>query len=91
MANAKNNKRALIEGRAALIMIDIQASTFIEDSLVSSIDNMPGYNERMLKALVAVDKARACNIPVIFIQEVHRPNLVDFGRKLDGDEDIHCL
>ena len=50
MANAKNNKRALIEGRAALIMIDIQASTFIEDSLVSSIDNMPGYNERMLKA-----------------------------------------
>ncbi len=91
MANAKNNKRALIEGRAALIMIDIQASTFIEDSLVSSIDNMPGYNERMLKARVAVDKARACNIPVIFIQEVHRPNLVDFGRKLDGDEDIHCL
>ena len=91
MANAKNNKRALIEGRSALIMIDIQASTFIEDSLVSSIDNMPGYNERMLKARVAVDKARACNIPVIFIQEVHRPNLVDFGRKLDGDEDIHCL
>ena len=91
MANAKNNKRALIEGRAALIMIDIQASTFIEDSLVSSIDNMPGYNERMLKARVAVDKARACNIPVIFIQEVHRPDLVDFGRELDGDEDIHCL
>ena len=91
MANAKNNKRALIEGRAALIMIDIQASTFIEDSLVSSIDNMPGYNERMLKARVAVDKARACNIPVIFIQEVHRPNLVDFGRKLDDDEDIHWL
>ena len=91
MANAKNNKRALIEGRAALIMIDIQASTFIEDSLVSSIDNMPGYNERMLKARVAFDKARACNIPFIFIQEVHRPNLVDFGRKLDGDEDIHGL
>ena len=58
MANAKNNKRALIEGRAALIIIDIQASTFIEDSLVSSIDNMPGYNERMLKARVAIDKVR---------------------------------
>lgn len=42
MANAKNNKRALIEGRAALIVIDIQASTFIDDSLVRSIDNMPG-------------------------------------------------
>jgi len=91
MANAKNNKRALIEGRAALIVIDIQASTFVDDSLVRSIDNMAGYKERMLKARVAIDKARACNIPVIFIQEVHRPDLVDFGRELDGDEDIHCL
>ena len=91
MANAKNNKRALIEGRAALIVIDIQASTFVDDSLVRSIDNMAGYKERMLKVRVAIDKARACNIPVIFIQEVHRPDLVDFGRELDGDEDIHCL
>ena len=45
----------------------------------------------MLKARVAIDKARACDIPVIFIQEVHRPDLVDFGRELDGDENIHCL
>jgi len=30
-------------------------------------------------------------IPVIFIQEIHRSNLVDFGRELDGDEDIHLL
>ncbi|MEM7670167.1 MAG: cysteine hydrolase, partial [Pseudomonadota bacterium] len=29
--------------------------------------------------------------PVIFIQEMHRRDLVDFGRELDGDEDIHCL
>ena len=34
---------------------------------------------------------RACNIPVIFIQEVYRPHLVDFGRELESDEDIHCL
>lgn len=45
----------------------------------------------MLKACIAIDKARGCNIPVIFIQGVHRPDLVDFGRELDGDEDIHCL
>ena len=37
MANAKNNNRALIEERAALIVIDIQASTFIDDRLVRSI------------------------------------------------------
>ena len=91
MANHSQTKRALIEGRAALIVIDIQASTFIDDSAVRSIDNMPGYKERMLQARTAIDKARACNIPVIFIQEVHRPDLIDFGRELDGDEDVHCL
>lgn len=38
-----------------------------------------------------LDRARANGVPVIFIQEVHRPDLVDFGRELDGSEDIHCL
>ncbi len=28
---------------------------------------------------------------MIFIQEIHRADLVDFGRELDGDEDVHCL
>ena len=83
--------RALIEGRAALIVIDIQKSTFIDSSTDRSIPNMPGYRERMLRARGAVDAAHECGIPVIFIQEVHRPDLVDFGRELDGDEDVHCL
>jgi isochorismate hydrolase len=91
MANANTPKRALIEGKAALIVIDIQASTFIDDSVVRSIDNMTGYKERMLEARTAIDGARAAGIPVIFIQEVHRPDLIDFGRELDGDEDVHCL
>lgn len=91
MANRSTKTRALIEGRAALIVIDIQASTFIDASAVRSIDNMPGYKERMLKARVAIDAARAADIPVIFIQEVHRANGIDFGRELDGNEDVHCL
>ena len=91
MANLNDNKRELIEGRAALLVIDIQASTFIDDSAVRSIDNMPGYRDRMLLARKAVDAARAADIPVIFIQEIHRADLVDFGRELDGDEDVHCL
>ena len=74
-----------------LIVIDIQASTFIDDSAVRSIDNMVGYKDRMLKARVAIDAARYAQIPVIFIQEVHHPSMVDFGRELDGDEDVHCL
>ena len=91
MANAKSSRRELIEGRAALVVIDIQASTFIDASDMRAIDNMPGYRERMEQARVAIDKAREHDIPVIFIQEVHRPDMVDFGRELDGDEDVHCL
>lgn len=83
--------RNLIEGKAALIVIDIQASTFIDDSTERAIPNMAGFKERMLKARVAIDKARECDIPVIFIQEIHRKDLIDFGRELDGDEDVHCL
>ena len=91
MANTSSAKRNLIEGRAALIVIDIQASTFIDGSDMRAIDNMPGYKERMEQARVAIDAAREHSIPVIFIQEVHRRDLVDFGRELDGDEDVHCL
>lgn len=91
MANVTKTPRALIEGRAALIVIDIQASTFIDASEVRSIDNMPGYKDHMLLARSAIDQARASKIPVIFIQEVHHPSMVDFGRELDGDEDVHCL
>jgi nicotinamidase-related amidase len=83
--------RALIEGRAALIVIDIQASTFIDDSEERSIANMPGFKPRMALARTAIDKARATGIPVIFVQEVHRPDMLDFGRELDGDETVHCL
>lgn len=91
MANTSSPKHDLIEGRAALIVIDIQASTFIDSRDMRAIDNMPGYKERMERARVAIDTARENAIPVIFIQEVHRPDLVDFGRELDGDEDVHCL
>jgi len=41
--------------------------------------------ERLLTA------ARTGGLPVIFTQEVHRPELVDFGRELDGEEPIHCI
>ena len=90
MTNPTDNRRALIEGRPALVVIDIQASTFVHQD-VRAIDHMPDYARRTAKAKVAIDMARERGIPVVFIQEVHRPDLIDFGRELDGDEDIHCL
>ncbi|MDH3923210.1 MAG: cysteine hydrolase, partial [Xanthomonadales bacterium] len=74
----------------ALIVIDIQAETFY-DRTDEAIPTMPGYPERMTRARVAIDQARERRIPVIFIQEVHRPDGVDFGRELDGSEGVHCL
>lgn len=91
MANSAKPQRKLIEGRAALLLIDIQKSTFIDDSTVRSIDNMPGYRERMLACAELIDAAHEAGTPVVFIQEIHRGDLVDFGRELDGDEDVHCL
>jgi nicotinamidase-related amidase len=74
-----------------LIVIDILAGTFDDKIEERAIDHMPGYKERMAKSRTVIDRARELDIPVIFIQEVHRPDLVDFGRELDGSEDIHCL
>ena len=87
-----SNQRKLIEGQPALVVIDIQAGCFAEIADKDrSIPHMPDYAERMRLARKAIDQARACDIPVIFIQEVHRPNLIDFGRELDGSETVHCL
>lgn len=92
MSSSSKSVRGLIEGRPVLVVIDIQVSSFTEtQGGESSIPHMPDYAERMGKARFAIDKARECNVPVIFIQEVHRPDLVDFGRELDGSEDVHCL
>ena len=91
MEDLSAHERRVIEGRPALIVVDIQALTFDETLQERAIPNMPGYAERMLKARRLIDKARERDIPVIFIQEVHRPDHVDFGRELDGDEDVHCL
>ncbi|NNE23211.1 MAG: cysteine hydrolase [Rhizobiales bacterium] len=90
MANPDGTKRNLIEGRAALIVIDIQGELFVERE-TEAIPTMPNFDDRMALARQAIDKARASNIPVVFIQEVHRDNLIDFGRELDGVEDVHCL
>ncbi len=90
--NTQCSRRELIEGRAALIVIDIQAGTFVEQSNDDrAIPHMEDYDVRMMRARAVIDKARERSIPVIFIQEIHRANLVDFGRELDGVETVHCL
>ena len=81
---------ALIEGRAALIVIDMQQGAYLSFD-EAGIPLMPGFPERVERVVRVVDACRAAGVPVVFTQEVHRRDLVDFGRELDGDESIHCL
>ena len=85
-------ERKLIEGNPVLIIIDIQGGeTNSDPDQPVSIPLMDGYDQRMEGVPALIQKARECDVPVIFFQEAHRRNLVDFGRELDGAEGVHLL
>lgn len=77
-----------IEERSALLVIDIQQENFVE--MNESNMDAPEW-ECIRNAKRVLDVFRAKKLPVIQIKEVHRPDMVDFGRELDGSEDIHCM
>jgi nicotinamidase-related amidase len=83
-------ERDLIEGRPVLVVIDIQGGGTAEPG-ESAIPFMPGYADAMDRAPALIAKARDCGVPVVFFQEAHRRDLVDFGRELDGSEGVHLL
>jgi nicotinamidase-related amidase len=80
----------LIVGRPVLLVIDMQQDGYLPTD-VSGIPHMPGFEGRVTRTIELVDACRAAGVPVVFFQEVHRRDLVDFGRELDGEEGIHCL
>ncbi|MEM9104545.1 MAG: isochorismatase family cysteine hydrolase [Pseudomonadota bacterium] len=83
-------QQPLLVGNPVLLVIDIQKSAFLED-YDGGIPKMSAYKDAMRQARSVIDAARANDIPVVFFQEAHRPNMVDFGRELDGTEDVHCV
>ena len=82
--------RELIVGKPALVVIDMQKGGLLPFE-VTGIVHMAGYQQRVDRVVTVAAACRAAGIPVIFFQEVHRRDLVDFGRELDGSESIHCL
>lgn len=82
--------RVLIEGNPVLIVIDIQGGAATASG-ASTMPFMEGYQQRMDGAPRLVEAARRSGVPIIFFQEAHRRDLVDFGRELDGMEGIHLL
>lgn len=82
--------RALIEGQPVLIVVDIQGGEST-DGEPSALPFMDGYQKRMDRAPQLIKAARDADVPIVFFQEAHRRDLVDFGRELDGAEGIHLL
>lgn len=73
-----------IVGRAALVVVDFQGGP------LDSPHDTYTYEQRD-KAVAMVDACRAAGVPVVWIQEVHKPHLTDIGRELDGSEGPHCV
>lgn len=80
-----------IVGNAVLIVVDIQGGAVPEEESRSEIPQMGGRLERAARVERLIDACRAKDVPVVFIQEVHKPSLVDIGRELDGAEGPHCV
>ncbi|MBS0124515.1 cysteine hydrolase family protein [Thetidibacter halocola] len=83
-------RQPTIIGNPVLLVIDIQASAFMESEGDHGIPHMADYRARMERALDVIRAARDCAIPTVYVQEIHRQNMVDYGRELDGSEGIHC-
>jgi nicotinamidase-related amidase len=80
----------LIVGQPVLISVDIQRGYALPAS-ETGIAIMPGHSDLITQAERITGAARAAGVPIVFFQEAHRADHVDFGRELDGDEGVHCL
>lgn len=71
----------------ALICVDLQAGAFAEGGTLPHV----GAEEVLPKVKKVLAAARQAQLPIIHFKEVHRKEMVDFGRELDGAEPVHCL
>ena len=69
---------------SALIVIDCQKD------FINNLDKDMNAYEAVGNIARVLKFFRQMKIPIIHFRELHRPQLVDFGRELDGDEGIHC-
>jgi nicotinamidase-related amidase len=72
-----------------LLVIDVQEAEVLGGE--RGVPIMPGARDRHTRIRHLLSTARSAGVPAIFIQEVPKPTLIDFGRELDGVEGIHCL
>ncbi|UFS58662.1 cysteine hydrolase family protein [Subtercola endophyticus] len=80
-----------IVGTPVLIVVDIQGGSTPLDESRTEIPHMSGREGRRPKVAALIARCRELGVPVVFIQEVHKPDLIDIGRELDGAEGPHCI
>ncbi len=71
-------------GNTVLVVVDFQGGPLDHEGSAYS----GGQRER---AIEMVAGCRRTGVPVVWIQEVHKPHLTDIGRELDGSEGPHCI
>lgn len=91
MNSPAKTAKPIIVGRPVLVVIDVQKGSFAQWDETERLPMLPDRVARMERVRPLVDAARAGHVPVIFFKEEHRANMVDFGRELDGTENVHCL
>lgn len=79
-----------VSGTPVLIVVDIQGGAEAAPP-TPGIPVMGGRAERAPQVRDLIAHCRSAGVPVVFIQEVHKRDLVDIGRELDGAEGPHCL
>jgi nicotinamidase-related amidase len=80
----------LAPGNPVVVCIDVQHDFLSRDQPDEGAPT-PDIPARLENILRVVSTARAHDVPVVFIQEIHKPSLIDIGRELDGAEGVHCL
>jgi nicotinamidase-related amidase len=78
----------LMPAPMALVVVDVQKG---DEAGTPGIHTTSGRAQRTARILELVSAARRHGVPVVFIQEVHKPSLVDIGRELDGAEGPHAI
>jgi nicotinamidase-related amidase len=80
-----------IPEHSALILVDIQESKTPSPLYAGEEQQSRRAAVRRSQEKVVQFFRALGNVPIIHIIELHRDDLVDFGRELDGAEGVHCL
>jgi nicotinamidase-related amidase len=73
--------------KTAILVIDMQRDFIDKGAPIEC----PGGRAIIVPIQRLLSVARQKKLPVIFTQEAHRSQGVDFGRELDGEEPVHCV